>query len=222
MKIFQYNQNIFENEWDKIIKGRKYSDKKLIKGIEQDDVDVNPILIKNDLGIVKFTKVFSNIVNYATSLSSKKYNSFVTLLHKKIGSTKFFDKFIPSMYLLNVESIQQMIKDGLVIKYGVHLTEILESFFSSSTVTTTHENVLIDGIWYRKETILTPLYQMDYKVLDLILSTNKEIVSNKHLMYANTINNLDLFRILLKHFNGTIRSLNKYSAEFKEYINSIS
>jgi hypothetical protein len=41
-------------------------------------------------------------------------------------------------------------------------------------------------------------------------------------MFANDKNNIELFKVLLRNFNGTIRSLNKYRAEFKDEIDALA
>ena len=223
--VFFNNSNavILENQFDKIATSNRYSVQSIINALKTEKYDLNHLIFKENVGIVKFVKVFSEVINRASeNISAEYYNSFIVNLHKKIGSTKYFDKFIPSLHLLNKDSAQKMLKDGLFIKYTSHLTQILETFFVGNKTTTEFSQVVIDGVKYIKEVKLTPLYSMDLGALDVILSTNEKIVTNKHLMHANNVDDIELFKILLKNFNGTVRSLNKYKPEFRDYIDSVS
>jgi hypothetical protein len=114
--------------------------------------------------------------------------------------------------------MKKMLNDGFHIKYTAFLTNTLNRYFTGNSKIETRSIVTENGVQYRKTVILEPLYTIDLDIINLMISNNKDIVTSKHLLYANTINNLELFKVLLKNFNGTIRSYNSLNPEFKEIV----
>lgn len=142
-------------------------------------------------------KVYVPLIMDAPAESARR---IVTMLLPMVESTKFFNTCIPALYKLDVETINTLIEKGLFLKYGVHLDDIINTYFKGASGTTTREIVDIDGVQFEKVVILTPLNSMNLDILDLILSTNSDVVTNKSLNMANDFDNLELFRVLLKHY----------------------
>ena len=177
------------------------------------------VLIDNISNINKLNKLLSDTLNSVINeIDAEHYNSFIVNLHKKIGTTKLFVKYGETLHLLNIASMKKMLNDGFHIKYNAFLTNMLNRYFTGNSKIETHSIVTENGIQYRKTVILEPLHTINLEILDLMLSTNKDIVTSKHLMYANNINDLNLFKVLLKNFNGTIRSYKSLSPEFKDAV----
>jgi hypothetical protein len=177
------------------------------------------VLIDNISNINKLNKLLSDTLNsIINEIDAEHYNSFIVNLHKKIGTTKLFVKYGETLHLLNIESMKKMLNDGFHIKYNAFLTNMLNRYFTGNSKIETHSIVTENGVQYRKTVILEPLYTIDLDIINLMISNNKDIVTSKHLLYANTINNLELFKVLLKNFNGTIRSYNSLNPEFKEIV----
>jgi hypothetical protein len=171
---------------------------------------------------IKILKSVGKImIDNISNIDINSYNEAINKIFDVIGSTKLFNSYIPTLHLMTVETAKKLANKGLILKYGVHLNEILETYFKNDVgVKTSVEYVTIDNIRYKKETTLTPLYSLNLDVLDIILSTNEKIVTSKSLKYANDIANEELFKVLLKNFNGTLRAYNSLSSNFKNIVDN--
>lgn len=160
-------------------------------------------------------KIYVPLINEA---SKEQARGIMTMLLPMVESTKFFNTCIPALHKLDTTTTSALIEAGLFLKYGVHLDEIITTYFKDTQSSTTREILFIDGVEYEKVTILTALNSMSVDILDLILSTNADVVTNKSLVMANDFNNLELFKILLKHYktkkNNKVRKAYELKPEF--------
>lgn len=170
------------------------------------------------LNATKATKIFSGLMN-TEEITEKDYNTVIVELLPIITSNKFFDKFMDSMHKLTIEGAENLKKKGLFFKYGIHLDKMLEKYYLNFTVNTTSEVVERNGMKFRKTVTFEPLNSLSLDVFNILLSTNPELVTNKALMFANDTDNLELFKVLLRNFNGTLRKIDGYKPTFRNEIN---
>ncbi len=161
------------------------------------------------------------ITSNAVLNMNESYNNFVVPLFNIIGSTKFFNFYIPTLHLLTVDTTKKLVKKGMLLKYGVHMDEIIQTYYKFNYDTETTEVVKIDGVLCKKVTRVTPVNSLSLDVLDVILSTNDKIVTNKALKFAAEVNNINLFKVLLKHFTGKIRGRSSYTQYSREFVDAI-
>ena len=195
-------KNIPINTWST---ANKNSIKKLV------ETGYAPKLIDaNFMSSGKLSKMFSEILINVED--EKVVSDLVYKLFSKIGDTKLFNEFIPILHNVDIKTFKKMKSNKLELKYGVHLDKILDTYFGSEGIMTTEtKNVTRNGIKYRQTITLEPLNSMSLEVLDVLISTNPKIASNKALTFAFRKNNLELFKVILKHFTGKIQKVTQYN-----------
>ena len=115
-------------------------------------------------------------------------------IFKIIGDTKFFNYYIPFLYKLTPETLREMVSNGLVLKYTVHLEEILYRYFrgsaSEETTNATTEIKTIGGVEYEvtTTTVMKPINQFDIERLLILIGTNPKVVTKKILRITQEIN----------------------------------
>lgn len=169
----------------------------------------------------KAAKTFGPLLrDVGDTMTSESVARALVLIYKIVDSTKFFNEFIPSLHHLDMGSLNYLKKLGLNLKYGVHLEQILDTYYKHSEIVTRTQIKEINGIKYRETITLEPLTSMPLEILELLISTNSEVVTNKALKMAKDFKNLDVFKLLMDNFKGKVQKMNDYPSEYREYINS--
>ena len=132
----------------------------------------------------KIAKIFSRTLSSRRFDNEKTKNALMDIF-SLIGDTKFFNHYIPFLHYLDKESLEKMVRKGLVLKYSVHLEEILTTYFRNGNqkpeVITFVEIKRIDGIEYEIKTVktLTPLNTFDIERLKILINTNPKVLTRK-------------------------------------------